>query len=211
MGKRNNTIIISAVLVAFIAGTIFSSPNYAVALPPWANDILVRIGLLETTTVDLQNRLGVLENDSSNSISCENQIAINSAIDGFNVDEDCFTGYDLGLTLEGPNILSQGETATYTVHIQNLGPDDAQNIQVLMTLADEGFFYLNEDTICPSVGSKSLICIIESLNNGESDSFTFDLGNLAGGNNILDASVTDTIFPAVKGDDNNSFSIFISN
>jgi len=43
MGKRNNSIIISAVLVAFLVGTIFSSPNYANALPPWANDIILSI------------------------------------------------------------------------------------------------------------------------------------------------------------------------
>jgi len=57
MGKRNNSIIISAVLVAFLAGTIFSSPNYALALPPWANDIIQSINDIVNgvTPVDLES------------------------------------------------------------------------------------------------------------------------------------------------------------
>jgi len=61
MGRRNNSIIISVVIVAFLVGTIFSSPNYANALPPWVNDILVSIGLLEDTVLDLQTQVDDIE------------------------------------------------------------------------------------------------------------------------------------------------------
>jgi len=96
MRKRNNSIIISGILVAFLVGTIFSSPNYVDALPPWANDILVSIGLLEDTVLDLQTQIDTIEltpgppgSDGADGLSCENQLAISSQIQEFTPDPVC--------------------------------------------------------------------------------------------------------------------------
>lgn len=213
MGKRNNSIIISAVLVAFLVGTIFSSPNYANALPPWANEILERLGIVES---DLANN--VCKSDGTNcpppstggSLSCENQIVIYNAIDGFSIDEDCFTGYDLGVSMEiGFTFLTLpiGESSTLTVFIENRGPDDAQDIPVFFNFNHLGYEISSDDPVCDE-GGTDLVCIIESLNNGESDSLTFEILNFAAPNGILEISVTDTIIPF--GTASNSVTILIS-
>ena len=79
MGKRNNTIIISGILVAFLLGTIFSSPNYADALPPWANDNLVSIGILDGKIIALEERVDALEAAGP----------IDDDADGFSPPDDC--------------------------------------------------------------------------------------------------------------------------
>jgi len=201
MGKRNNSIIISAVLVAFLVGTIFSSPNYANALPPWANEILERLGIVESdlaTNVCKSDGTNCPSPSTGGSLSCENQIAIYNVIDGFSIDEDCFTGYDLGVDFEpgfsGVIILPIGESSTLTVFIENHGLDDAQDITVVFGFDNTAYEISSDDPIC--VGpDEALFCTIESLNNGESDSVTFEILNIFATDGELEISVTDTILP----------------
>ena len=65
MGTRNNSIVISAVLVAFLAGTIFSSP-IAEAANPVLEAIQQTLGLIQTETDKIQS-----VKDDTNSIRFE--------------------------------------------------------------------------------------------------------------------------------------------
>ena len=53
----NKTIIAGFVALAFVGGTLMVNPTTVDALSPWANDMLDRIGILETQTVDLQSQI----------------------------------------------------------------------------------------------------------------------------------------------------------
>jgi len=85
MGKRNNSIIISVVLVAFLVGTIFSPPNYVDAIPPWANDIIQSINdiVLGVTPVDLNSASTIGGSSISTGAHTVDTVLTEAEVDGF--------------------------------------------------------------------------------------------------------------------------------
>ncbi|AFS82968.1 hypothetical protein NSED_05830 [Candidatus Nitrosopumilus sediminis] len=195
---------IAIIIVSFFAGTI-ATGSIAFATEEQKGQPFEAIW---DAIHNLQDRVFALENNHPPAISCENQLSL-AKVSDFQVSEECITGYDLVVSIDGPDKVLRGETGTYTVSVTNNGPENVSDVTVLLSFDSNGFYFSDVPDFCELGWTFSMRnCTFGELNADQTSSFTFDLTNSQGDITYLTVQVSDTIIPEMS--ENNQDSIRVS-
>ena len=118
-----------------------------------------------TVTVDVDTPSGTITNDAS-VVSDNDQ---NDANDEATEDTRVLGQADLAISKSSPSFANSGQILVYTIIVNNLGPNDAENVQVSDTLPSEATFDFTEG--CDNDPGGVPTCDLGTILSGDNKSF----------------------------------------